>query len=106
MSDPVKNFKKRNRKLSSNTKGLLYREASRQAENLGEYNKAQNLRYKSKAEFNNVTDLGSFLDEIKYRWKSNPWLGGLPEEGTIWYDLQNPSTQNQYKYIPYREKIK
>lgn len=36
--------------------------------------------YKQKAEENKVTGLGSFIDEMVYRWKSNPSLGGLPEK--------------------------
>lgn len=36
--------------------------------------------YKQKAEENKVTGLGSFIDEMIYRWKSNPNLGGLPEK--------------------------
>lgn len=35
--------------------------------------------YKQKAEENNVTGLGSFIDELIYRWRSKPSLGGLPE---------------------------
>lgn len=90
MSDPIKEFKSKRNK--SYIKGILYQQASREAERLGEVNKAKNLKYKARAEFNEVTDLGSLLDEIKYRWKSNPWLGGEPEEGTIWYYLQYPTT--------------
>lgn len=37
---------------------------------------AENTLNQLKAEENEVHDLDSFIDEIKYRWKGNPWLGG------------------------------
>lgn len=35
--------------------------------------------YRQKAEQNKVTDIGSFINEMIYRWKGNPSFGGLPE---------------------------
>ena len=37
---------------------------------------AENTLNQLKAEENEVHDLDSFIDEIKYIWKGNPWLGG------------------------------
>ena len=37
---------------------------------------AKNTEYQLLAEENKVTDLSSFINEIEYRWKGNPWLGG------------------------------
>ena len=37
---------------------------------------AENTLNQLKAEENEVHDLDSFIDEIKYRWKGNPWLVG------------------------------
>lgn len=37
---------------------------------------AKNTEYQILAEENKVIDLPSFINEIKYRWKGNPWLGG------------------------------
>ena len=37
---------------------------------------AKNTEYQILAEENKVTDLPSFINEIEYRWKGNPWLGG------------------------------
>ena len=37
---------------------------------------AENTLNQLKAEENEVHDLDSFIDEIKYRWKRDPWLGG------------------------------
>ena len=36
---------------------------------------AKNTEYQLLAEENKVTDLSSFINEIEYRWKGNPWLG-------------------------------
>ena len=46
---------------------------------------AENTLNQLKAEENEVHDLNSFIDEIKYRWKGNPWLGGYNKtlEGTF-----------------------
>ena len=46
---------------------------------------AKNTEYQILAEENKVTDLPSFINEIEYRWKSNPWLGGYnPTLERIW----------------------
>lgn len=41
---------------------------------------AKNAYYRLKAKDNKVTDLGSFIDEIKYRFMGNPYLGGDSRE--------------------------
>lgn len=45
--------------------------------------------YKQKAEENKVTGFKSFIDEMIYKWKSNPYLGGLPEKPTVGGDMFN-----------------
>lgn len=85
---------------------MLYYEASKAAERAGEVNKAENLKYKAKAKANEVTDLRSFLDEIKYRWKSSPWLGGKPEEGTLMYDLQYGSQKPTPPFKKFNGKVR
>lgn len=37
---------------------------------------AKNTEYQILAEENKVTDLPSFINEIEFRWKGSPWLGG------------------------------
>ncbi len=48
---------------------------------------AKNTEYQIFAEENKVTDLSSFINEIEYRWKGSPWLGGY--NSTLERILQN-----------------
>jgi len=49
----------------------------------------KNSRYRELADENQVTNLGSLVDEIKYRFKGNPYLGGDPNELGWYKDLNN-----------------
>ncbi len=65
---------------------------------------AENTLNQLKAEENEVHDLDSFIDEIKYRWKGNPWLGGYnkalnaifsqPSRYDTFKELTNPTKDN------------
>lgn len=54
---------------------------------------AENTLNQLEAELNEVHDLDSFIDEIKYRWKGNPWLGGYNKvlDASL-YELLGPNT--------------
>ena len=78
---------------------------------------AENTLNQLKAEENEVHDLDSFIDEIKYRWKGNPWLGGYNKTlNTIFswpsgYDTfkksTNPTKDNSIpKFIDPKQFIK
>ena len=56
---------------------------------------AENTLNQLKAEENEVHDLGSFIDEIKYRWKGNPWLGGYNK--TLNAMFSQPSRYDTFK---------
>ena len=60
--------KKQSKAFQLYTKYLLQKEAQNP--------EAENTLNQLEAELNEVHDLDSFIDEIKYRWKGNPWLGG------------------------------
>ena len=60
--------KKQSKVFQLYTKYLLQKEAQNP--------EAENTLNQLEAELNEVHDLDSFIDEIKYRWKGNPWLGG------------------------------
>jgi hypothetical protein len=53
-------------------------------------NRASNKHYKYLADKNNVTDFKSFLNELYFRWKSKPGLGGKKEKPDFW-DYLNTS---------------
>ena len=60
----------------------------------------KNTEYQILAEENKVTDLPSFTNEIEYRWKGNPWLGGYnPTLERIW---NTPKPIN----VPFEKLIK
>ena len=78
---------------------------------------AENTLNQLKAEENEVHDLDSFIDEIKYRWKGNPWLGGYNKTLNVvfsWpsgYDTfkksTNPTKDNSIpKFIDPKQFIK
>lgn len=56
---------------------------------------AENTLNQLKAEENEVHDLDSFIDEIKYRWKGNPWLGGYNK--TLNAIFSQPSGYDTFK---------
>ena len=60
--------KKQSKAFQLYTKYLLQKEAQNP--------EAENTLNQLEAELNEVHDLDSFIDEIKYRWNGNPWLGG------------------------------
>lgn len=60
--------KKQSKVFQLYTKYLLQKEAQNP--------EAENTLNQLEAELNEVHDLDSFEDEIKYWWKGNPWLGG------------------------------
>ena len=78
---------------------------------------AENTLNQLKAEENEVHDLDSFIDEIKYRWNGNPWLGGYNKTLNVvfsWpsgYDTfkksTNPTKDNSIpKFIDPKQFIK
>ena len=75
--------KKRSKALQLYAKYLLQRDAQNP--------EAENTLNQFNAELNEVHDLDSFIDEIKYRWKGNPWLGGYNKTLDI---IFNPSPSN------------
>lgn len=56
---------------------------------------AENTLNQLKAEENEVHDLDSFIDEIKYIWKGNPWLGGYNK--TLNAIFSQPSGYDTFK---------
>ena len=78
---------------------------------------AENTLNQLKAEENEVHDLDSFIDEIKYRWKGNPWLGGYnktlneifswPSRYDTFKKSTNPTKDNSIpKFIDPKQFIK
>ena len=78
---------------------------------------AENTLNQLKAEENEVHDLDSFIDEIKYRWKGNPWLGGYnktlnqifswPSRHDTFKKSTNPTKDNSIpKFINPKQFIK
>ena len=78
---------------------------------------AENTLNQLKAEENEVHDLDSFIDEIKYRWKGNPWLGGYnktlneifswPSRYDTFKKSTNPTKDNSIlKFIDLKQFIK
>lgn len=63
---------------------------------------AKNTEYQILAEENKVTDLPSFINEIEYRWKGNPWLGGYNPTLEKIFNTPNPFV----KPSPFKEFIK
>ena len=92
MAEPKKQLKA----FQLYTKYLLQKEAQNP--------EAENTLNQLEAELNEVHDLDSFIDEIKYRWKGNPWLGGYnkvldarfqwPPESDIFKKLINSIKDN------------
>ena len=77
--------KKQSKIFQLYTKYLLQKEAQNP--------EAENTLNQLKAELNEVHDLDSFIDEIKYRWKGNPWLGGYNKVlNASLYELLGPNT--------------
>lgn len=78
---------------------------------------AENTLNQLKAEENEVHDLDSFIDEIKYIWKGNPWLGGYnktlnaifswPSRYDTFKKSTNPTKDNSIpKFIDPKQFIK
>lgn len=99
--------KKQSKALQLYTKYLIQKEAQN--------SEAENTLNQLEAELNEVHDLDSFIDEIKYRWKGNPWLGGYNKTLDILFsqpsryetlkDLAEPSTYRNL-YDTFKQLIK
>lgn len=99
--------KKQSKAFQLYTKYLLQKEAQNP--------EAENTLNQLEAELNEVHDLDSFIDEIKYRWKGNPWLGGYnktldmifsgPSNYDTFKDLAKPSTYRNL-YDTFKQLIK
>ena len=99
--------KKQSKALQLYTKYLIQKEAQN--------SEAENTLNQLEAELNEVHDLDSFIDEIKYRWKGNPWLGGYnktldmifsgPSNYDTFKDLAKPSTYRNL-YDTFKQLIK
>lgn len=99
--------KKQSKALQLYTKYLIQKEAQN--------SEAENTLNQLEAELNEVHDLDSFIDEIKYRWKGNPWLGGYnktldmifsgPSNYDTFKDLAKPSTYRNL-YNTFKQLIK
>lgn len=63
---------------------------------------AKNTEYQILAEENKVTDLPSFINEIEYRWKGNPWLGGYNPTLEKIFNTPKPAVGSS----PYEKLIK
>ena len=87
--------KKQSKIFQLYTKYLLQKEAQNP--------EAENTLNQLEAELNEVHDLDSFIDEIKYRWKGNPWLGGYNK--TLDMIFSQPSRYDTFKNL-YRNTSK
>lgn len=87
--------KKQSKAFQLYTKYLLQKEAQNP--------EAENTLNQLKAELNEVHDLDSFIDEIKYRWKGSPWLGGYNK--TLDMIFSQPSRYDNFKNL-YRNTSK
>ena len=87
--------KKQSKAFQLYTKYLLQKEAQNP--------EAENTLNQLKAELNEVHDLDSFIDEIKYRWKGSPWLGGYNK--TLNMIFSQPSRYDTFKNL-YRDTSK
>ena len=87
--------KKQSKAFQLYTKYLLQKEAQNP--------EVENTLNQLKAELNEVHDLDSFIDEIKYRWKGSPWLGGYNK--TLNMIFSQPSRYDTFKNL-YRDTSK
>ena len=87
--------KKQSKVFQLYTKYLLQKEAQNP--------EAENTLNQLEAELNEVHDLDSFIDEIKYRWKGSPWLGGYNK--TLNMIFSQPSRYDTFKNL-YRDTSK
>ena len=63
---------------------------------------AENTYYQILAEENNVKDLPTLINEIEYRWKGNPWLGGYNPTLERIFNTSKPAVESS----PYEKLIK
>ena len=87
--------KKQSKAFQLYTKYLLQKEAQNP--------EAENTLNQLEAELKEVHDLDSCIDEIKYRWKGNPWLGGYNKVLNMIFS--QPSRYDTFKNL-YRDTSK
>ena len=90
--------KKQSKIFQLYTKYLLQKEAQNP--------EAENTLNQLKAELNEVHDLDSFIDEIKYRWKGSPWLGGYNKTLNMIFSQPSRYDTSKTKFIDPEQFIK
>ena len=90
--------KKQSKVFQLYTKYLLQKEAQNP--------EAENTLNQLKAELNEVHDLDSFIDEIKYRWKGSPWLGGYNKTLNMIFSQPSRYDTSKPKFIDPEQFIK
>ena len=90
--------KKQSKVFQLYTKYLLQKEAQNP--------EAENTLNQLKAELNEVHDLDSFIDEIKYRWKGSPWLGGYNKTLNMIFSQPSRYDTSKTKFIDPEQFIK
>ena len=90
--------KKQSKIFQLYTKYLLQKEAQNP--------EAENTLNQLKAELNEVHDLDSFIDEIKYRWKGSPWLGGYNKTLNMIFSQPSRYDTSKPKFIDPEQFIK